>query len=85
MGHLLNACFEQAVESTLFQPTFVTDYPVEISPLAKRHRSQPGLVERFELFIAGTRTAALWSPSPCPAPACCSQGLICLEWHMLLV
>lgn len=52
-GHVINAFFEEYVEDTLVQPTFIIDYPVEISPLTKRKPSDPSLVERFELFIGG--------------------------------
>ena len=52
-GHIINEFFETFVEETLIQPTFITDYPVEISPLTKRRKDDTRLVERFELFIGG--------------------------------
>jgi lysyl-tRNA synthetase class 2 len=61
IGQILAECFEAAVESTLQQPTFVLDFPVEISPLAKPHRTKAGLVERFELYIAGACCALKYS------------------------
>lgn len=52
-GHIINEFFETFVEETLTQPTFIIDYPVEVSPLTKRKKESPELVERFELFIGG--------------------------------
>ena len=52
-GDVISLFFDEYVESTLIQPTFIYDYPVEISPLAKRKVSDPRLTERFEVFIGG--------------------------------
>ncbi len=52
-GHIINEFFETFVEETLIQPTFIMDYPVEVSPLTKRKKDNPSLTERFEVFIGG--------------------------------
>jgi len=60
-AQILDKLFGATVQPTLVQPTFVLDHPVELSPLAKKHRDDPGLTERFELFIAGEEYANAFS------------------------
>ena len=60
-GKLIDEIFGEFCEETFVQPTFITDYPVEMSPLTKKHRSMPGLTERFELMVNGKELANAYS------------------------
>ncbi|MEX2602231.1 MAG: lysine--tRNA ligase [Balneolaceae bacterium] len=60
-GKLIDEIFGECVEATLIQPVFITDYPIEMSPLAKKHRTREGLVERFELICNGKEIANSFS------------------------
>jgi lysyl-tRNA synthetase class 2 len=60
-GKLIDEIFGAKVEANLIQPTYITDYPIEMTPLAKKHRTAEGLVERFELFVNGKEIANAYS------------------------
>jgi lysyl-tRNA synthetase class 2 len=67
LGKVLMAIFDEVVEKKLIQPTFVTDYPVAVSPLSRRSNSDPDIVDRFELYIYGREIANAFSELNDPA------------------
>lgn len=60
-GKIVEALFDAAVEATIWEPTYITEHPIEVSPLSRVHRSKPHVTERFELFIAGSEYANAFS------------------------
>ena len=66
-GNLLVEVFEEVAESRLIQPTFMTGYPIEVSPLARKNDANPALVDRFELYIGGRELANAFSELNDPA------------------
>jgi len=69
-GHALVEAFERKVEPTLFEPTIIYDYPVEVSPLSKHKRDDPAFVERFEIFIAGMEIGNAYTELNDPKEQC---------------
>jgi lysyl-tRNA synthetase class 2 len=61
IGKLIDEIFSEKVEHHLIQPTYIIDHPLEMTPLAKKHRTKPGCVERFELFVCGKEIANAYS------------------------
>ena len=66
-GNALVQVFEEVAETQLIQPTFMTDYPIEVSPLARKNEQNPALVDRFELYIGGRELANAFSELNDPA------------------
>jgi lysyl-tRNA synthetase class 2 len=69
-GHALVEAFERQVESTLFEPTIIYDYPVEVSPLSKHKRDDPAFVERFEIYVAGMEIGNAYTELNDPKEQC---------------